>query len=322
MSRNKKSSELVSLSRRAIALSPLAFAMAHKPAGAIGWCPTLLCGDPPYRTFGFQVATALHETDATWQMLVGPHRRVYGIKKSRTGTGRTEIHRLNPDTGYRTFDAQLGTGLHETNEWWRFAVTGNDDIYAIAMGPVTWAYILTASSGYQHLQRIDFLPFGATDPWSWDFVVDVERNIYGIKKNSTASGYTDVYVAAPSSYGSLAAYFPTVQHQTDQTFAFGVSPQKDIFCIKRSNTGTGSTEVHQLARAHSYRQWVLNTGTALHTTDQTWEFGVTPDPDPNNVDVYCFKKSGTGSGRTEVHVLRRYNGERTFGPITVIDERY
>lgn len=49
-----------------------------------------------------------------------------------------------------------------------------------------------------------------------------------------------------------------------------------------------------------YQAFRLQTGTALHPTDQTFEFGVA-----TNGDVFAIKKSGTGSGTTEIHVLRR-----------------
>ena len=41
----------------------------------------------------------------------------------------------------------------------------------------------------------------------------------------------------------------TALHDMDDTFAFAVAPNRDLFAIKKSNTGTNSTEVHILSAA-------------------------------------------------------------------------
>jgi Group XII secretory phospholipase A2 precursor (PLA2G12) len=50
--------------------------------------------------------------------------------------------------------------------------------------------------------------------------------------------------------------------------------------------------------ASNYQTFRLQTGTALHQTGGEFAFGVLP-----NGDVVAIKKSGTGSGKTEVHIL-------------------
>ena len=80
-------------------------------------------------------------------------------------------------------------------------------------------------------------------------------------------------------------------------FEFGVAANRDVIAIKKSGTGTGTTEIHVLSAASGYQRFSLQTGTALHQTDQTFAFGVAL-----NRDVCAIKKSGTGSGSTEVHV--------------------
>ncbi|GAA0512014.1 hypothetical protein Ade02nite_44260 [Paractinoplanes deccanensis] len=54
-----------------------------------------------------------------------------------------------------------------------------------------------------------------------------------------------------------------------------------------------------LSAAIDYKEFVLQTGTALHETDDTFEFEVAA-----NRDVFAVKKSNTASTTTEVHVLR------------------
>lgn len=112
---------------------------------------------------------------------------------------------------------------------------------------------------------------------------------------------------------SLAALGQTAQtgtplHQTDETFAFAMGPNGDLFAIKKSNTGTKSTEIHVLSAASGYQRFGLETGTALHETDASFDFAVA-----GNGDLFAIKKWGTGSGKTEVHVLTAASNYQKFG---------
>ena len=73
--------------------------------------------------------------------------------------------------------------------------------------------------------------------------------------------------------------------------------------IKRSNTGTATTEVHVLSRASNLQTYILHGSTALHPTDQSFAFDVTDWNSDGKLDVVAVKKSKTGSGKTEAHVL-------------------
>jgi hypothetical protein len=78
----------------------------------------------------------------------------------------------------------------------------------------------------------------------------------------------------------------------------------DLVAIKKSNTGSGSTEVHVLSGASGFQQFILHTGTALHQTDDTFAFAVVDWDGDGTPDLVAIKKSNTGSGSTEVHMLR------------------
>lgn len=47
-----------------------------------------------YARFKLQVGSLLHETDVTFQFVLGPHGEVVAVKQSRTGTASTELHFL------------------------------------------------------------------------------------------------------------------------------------------------------------------------------------------------------------------------------------
>jgi hypothetical protein len=101
-----------------------------------------------------------------------------------------------------------------------------------------------------------------------------------------------------SKYQSFRLQTGTALHEAGDNFAFGVLPNGDLVAIKKSGTGSGKTEVHILSAASNYQSFRLQTGTALHATGVNFAFGVLP-----NGDLVAIKKSGTGSGKTEVHIL-------------------
>ena len=58
--------------------------------------------------------------------------------------------------------------------------------------------------------------------------------------------------------------------------------------------------------------FTLHTSTALHRTDDNFEFLVGDYNHNGRPDVYCIKKNGTGSGKTEVHILNGENNYQNF----------
>ena len=58
--------------------------------------------------------------------------------------------------------------------------------------------------------------------------------------------------------------------------------------------------------------FTLHTSTALHRTDDNFEFLVGDYNHNRRPDVYCIKKNGTGSGKTEVHILNGENNYQNF----------
>ena len=69
-----------------------------------------------------------------------------------------------------------------------------------------------------------------------------------------------------------------------------------MLAVKKSGTGSGTTEIHLLSAASGNQQFSLQTGTALHVVDLVVAL---------NRDVLADKERGTGSSSTEIHVLRR-----------------
>jgi hypothetical protein len=77
----------------------------------------------------------------------------------------------------------------------------------------------------------------------------------------------------------------------------------DLVMIKKNYTGTNRTEVHILSGASNYQEWMLQIGTQLDETDETWAFSMGRLDPSSKPDLFAIKKSKTRSHTTEVHIL-------------------
>jgi hypothetical protein len=77
----------------------------------------------------------------------------------------------------------------------------------------------------------------------------------------------------------------------------------DLVTIKKNYTGTNSTEVHILSGASNFQQYMLQTGTILAETDETFAFAMGGRDGSTKPNLFAIKKSKTSSHTTEVHVL-------------------
>jgi hypothetical protein len=77
--------------------------------------------------------------------------------------------------------------------------------------------------------------------------------------------------------------------------------------IKKSNTGTNTTEIHILNAANNYQSFSLHTGTALHVTGDNFEFSAL-----SNGDLMAIKKNQTGTNSTEIHILKAGDNYQSF----------
>jgi hypothetical protein len=197
------------------------------------------------------------------------------IKKGATASGSTELHSLSRNSLFQSFDLQTPTALHPTDGLFAFAVADWDD------DDPTWF-------------RLDLV---------------------GIKKANTGSGHTEVHVlSGKDNYSKFLHQLPTALPETGANYEFALADWNndhsyDLIAVKKSSTGTGRTEVHILSGATGFKTYLLQTGTALHTTDVSWTFQVADWDGRGTPDLIGIKRSGTGSGRTEVHIL---SGESNF----------
>lgn len=230
----------------------------------------ILDGGTTYQSWLLRFGTVLHETDNTWDFVKSDFNRdgatdIVALKKSGTGTGSTEVHIMNAADNYQSWLFRSGTALHETGDNWE-------------------------------LQVGDYNRDGVTD-------------IIGIKKSGTGTGFTEIHILdGATNYQSWLMQTTTALHETGDNWKFQVGDYNrdgaiDIIALKKSETGTKTTETHILNGADNYQSWLLRSGTALHETGNDWGFLMDDYNRNNATGIICLKDSYTGTNSTEAHLL-------------------
>lgn len=211
--------------------------------------------------------------------------------------------------GYRL---QTPTAMGPTPDTWSFQVFSNGDLVGIQRQGSTGkteVHVLTASSNFQRFALQTATALANCDD-SWEFVALANRDLLAVRRGG-ASGKTEVHVLdADRDYRAFRLQVPTALPPTDRRWSFGANAEGDLFCINRLSS-TGQTEVFVLDARSRYAKVALQTHTALHATDTTWDFGVMP-----NGDLVAINRGGESS-RSEVHVLamdKRYGAFRRQVP--------
>jgi hypothetical protein len=265
------------------------------------WVDEVLEPSVHYSAFKQHTVTGLHETGANVEFEYASNGDLFAIFKSGTGSGTTEVHVLSAASGYRDFSLHTATALGETGDNFTFALAANRDLVAIAKSGTgtasTELHVLSAASNYGEFVLHTGTALHETNA-SFAFLVASNDDLVAISKQG-GSGKTEVHVlSAASGYQQFITHAVSALEPTGDNFTFALAPNRDLFAIKRSQTGSGTTEVHVLAAASDYGTFALHAGSALHETDASFDFALAP-----NRDLVAIKKSGTGSAATELHVL-------------------
>lgn len=228
----------------------------------------VLSGRSQFQTYLRQTGTPLHETDENWEFAMGDYNRdghpdLFAIQKSGATTNSTRVHILSGSSGYQRWLDQPGTPLHETDFNWTFNVAdyngdGFPDLFAIQKSGdatnKTRVHILSGSSGYQRwIEQPRTLLHETNHNWDFvigDFNVDGYPDLVAIAKSNTGTNSTEVHIlSGRSKYLNWLYEVGTALDETDNTWAFAMDDYNldgypDLFAIKKSNTGSNSTEVH------------------------------------------------------------------------------
>jgi hypothetical protein len=200
------------------------------------------------------------------------------------------------------FTLQTGTALHETDDTFAFAA-GPGGLFAIKKSQTgtntTEIHVLSSLTNYQSFAVQTGTALHETDS-TFEFLVALNGDVFAIKKSGTGTNTTEVHIlSAKDNYQSFMLQTGTALHETDSTFKFLLDDAtRDLIAVKKSSTGTNSTELHILLAKQKYQAFKLHTGTKLHETDETFDFAAT-----TNGDICVIKKSNTTSNSTEVQIL-------------------
>ena len=270
--------------------------------------------------FNLQTSTILHRTGNTFKFLLGDynhdgHLDLYVINQSGTGSKSTEAHILSGKNNFQSWLLQTGTKLHETGGNWQFCLgdynhDGCLDLYCICKNETdsksTEVHILSGKNNFQSWLLQTGTKLHETGG-NWQFCLgDYNNNgfldLYCICKSGTNSKSTEVHILnGKNNFQEYLIQTGTKLHETGENWEFGVSNycgngNKDLYCILKNGTGSKSTEVHILDGNNNFQSWVLQTGTKLHETGQSFSFC------PSGHNLYAINKEG-GSNSTEVHCL-------------------
>lgn len=238
-------------------------------------------------------------------------RKVDGKDQVELVGGALHINAPAPPAAYGHFALQTGTVLPEDGGDFRFLFAANRDLFAIRTrntgSGMTEVHVLSASSGYKAFSLQTATALGPTDD-SWEFTLASNRDVIAISKRNNGSNMTEVHILeAAKAYKVFSLQTPTALPASSDAWTFSLANNRDLFAIKKSESGSGKTEVHVLAADTRYRQFSQQIATALHATDGRWSFAVA-----GNRDVFAFMRNGTGSGTMEVHVLDAASGYQSF----------
>ncbi|KAH3976696.1 hypothetical protein HBH98_011560 [Parastagonospora nodorum] len=218
---------------------------------------------------------------------------------------------------------QAPTVLAETSEHVRLLMgnskkEGPPDLIAVkrtaTFNRSAVAHVLSGTSNYRDFDLIIATPARETMTTQMDFTLtdwddDGSLDLVMIKKNYTGTNSTEVHITSgKSNYQHWMLEVGTILHETDETFTFAMgkrdaNSRPDLFAIKKSRTTSRTTEVHILSGASHFKNFIIRTDTALHETDDTWDFLVTDWNGDGHQDLVAIKKSNSSDKCTSVHVL-------------------
>jgi hypothetical protein len=280
-----------------------------------------------FSEFVLQTGTGLQETDDTFKFLVADWNRdgkpdLLAVKKSGTASRNTEMHILSGASNFKNYILQTMTALSETSADFDFAVAdwnGDGFLDLIVTKKrntgtrTTEVHVLSGKSNFSDfiLQTGTALP-ETDDTFAFamgDWNGDGTPDLFAVKKSGTGSNTTEIHIlGGKSNFGSYLLQTGTALPETDSTFDFAVTDwngdgKPDVVAVKKSRTASNSTEVHVLSGMLGFRDFLLQSGTALHQTDGTFALAVADWTRDGRPDLVAIKKRGTGTNSTEVHIL-------------------
>ncbi len=267
--------------------------------------------------------------------LVKPGRLpLVAVKKSKTGTGSTEVHALDPPS-FSKFLIQTGTKLHETDGNYDFKILDwdNDKVWDLMLvkkdGTPTFKTEVYAFSGATNFSTTilgsasKIPPVGTTQGVSFDFADwnnDHIPDLFVIYRWGSALGKTRVQILSGAT-GFKTDLLPSGTVDTDldtsdERYDFVMTDwdldgKPDLATIIKSGTGSGRTEVHIYSGASKFKTALVHEATSLRPTDDTFRFDFLDWNADGVMDLAVVKTQKTGTKTTELSILSGASGFKT-----------
>ncbi len=249
-------------------------AAAKEPTAATA--PAVQKPTGPFQRVLSSAATGISATDAPLETFAADwngdrHADLVMVRRTGTTTGRTELRIMD---GAHNFQPLL---LHT----------------ATVLGPTDARH-----------------EFSLAD-WNGDGRPDLVVML----KSGTASGRTELRVLDGASFfRRFLLETVTVFEPTDERHVFSLADANgdrtlDLVMVQKAGTASGKTEVRVLDGASNFQTQLLQTATALDTTDDRHEVAVADWNGDRRPDLVVVQKSGTTSKKAEVQIL---DGASTF----------
>ncbi|RYN17211.1 hypothetical protein AA0115_g11939 [Alternaria tenuissima] len=284
--------------------------------------------------------TMLHETDAQYSLLMGNDSNQTGkpdlcaVKRGGTNFQNLEVNLLYGAHNYQNFVLRIATpNFTLLRENWTITEQSSagpmDFFLADWSGDGTLDLVMIKKfftstqsteirifSGADKCQKILFqggTKLEETDE-TWAFGMGKwgegkRPDLIAIKKSNTASKTTEVYVLkGDDRFKTVKLHTRTALHETDSKWDFVVADwngdgKPDLVAIKKSEMASKCTEVHVLSGASSFQEFSLRAETPLFRSHGLFEFAVADWTRNGKPDLIAFKKKGTATNHTEVHVM-------------------
>ena len=286
----------------------------------------------PHQQFILRTGTPLSQAEAgNFGFAIGDYAGtgspdLFCVKKTDTGTGSIEVDVLSGASNYQQFILRTGTPLSQAEAGnFVFAIgdyagTGRPDLFCVKKTDTGTGSIevdvLSGASNYQQFILRTRTPLSQAEAGNFVFAIGDyagtgRPDLFCVKKTDTGTGSIEVHVlSGASNYQQFILRTRTPLSQAEAgNFVFAIGDyagtgRPDLFCVKKTDTGTGSIEVDVLSGASNYQQFILRTRTPLSQAEAgNFVFAIGDYAGTGRPDLFCVKKTDTGTGSIEVHVL-------------------
>lgn len=292
-----------------------------------------------FSNFLLHTKTALDPAGNTFFFELGDYNNdgkldLYAIKGKDVGSGKTEVHILNGADNFQTFLLHTATPLHKLDNYANFHFELGDynndgklDLYIIKTrdtgGGKTEVHILNGADNFQtFLIQTETagpeLNYYANFRFELgDYNNDGKLDLYAINEGvDTESKKNEVHILnGADNFQTFLFQTVTILDHTAPNGHFTLAlgdynndGKLDLYAIKTSglidpNMKPHKTEVSILNGADNFKTFLIQTKIALDPSVNTFDFLLGDYNNDGNIDFYAIKKTDTGSGKTEVHVL-------------------